>query len=163
MVFLKWLDMVERYIVAILSAALTLVVFFQILNRIFFKLNIIWPEESARYMMVWMVFMASVLAFKRGANIGIDMITSRIKGTPAKMFLVFQSVVIIAFAAMVGYFALPIIEMQFELSQTSPALKLNIAWVYLAIPVWGALTIVEIGAALLQSLRAQKEKEKAWS
>ncbi len=154
MKFLKLLDLLERYVVAVLAAALTLTVFFQILNRGIFKLNVVWPEEAARYMMVWMIFMASVLGFKRGANIGIDIISARMTGAWAKIFLVIQSLAVIAFAFIIAYYSMPIIEMQLELNQRSPALKLNMATVYFAMPVWGALTIIEVAAILFANLAA---------
>lgn len=161
MKFLKVLDAAERYVVAVLTVGLTLTVFFQILNRGIFKMNLAWPEEAARYMMVWMIFMASVLGFKRGANIGIDIITSRMKGAWAKIFFVIQGGVTMAFAGIVAWYSMPIIQMQFELNQRSPALKLNMSYVYSAMPVWGALIIIEIGAALFIALRSREGENKA--
>lgn len=63
MKFYNGINKVEKVLVAIVTVLLVAVVFLQVVNRTIIKATIAWPEEAARYLMVWQVFLASVIAF----------------------------------------------------------------------------------------------------
>lgn len=157
MALIKGLRKAEKYLLTVLSSAMVLVVFFQIINREILKLNVIWPEELARYLMIWLVYIAGVVAFKRGAHIGIDVITSRVHGKTARYMEIFQNLVTLVFLGIITYFAIPLIQTQLEYEQLTPALEINIAWVYAAAPVWGFLSSIEIVIRLIGVIKPPKE------
>lgn len=147
----------ETGLTLFLSIALVAVVFFQVLNRTLFKISVTWPEELARYLMVWLVFIANVLAFKRGANVGIDAISAKLHGGAKFALNCFQYLVCAAFASIVALHMAPILLMQISLKQTSPALGINMACVYAAMVVWGVLTLVELVVLFVKSYQEWKE------
>lgn len=59
MKFYKGVSKLESFFVAVVTVLLVLVVFIQVVNRTLIKATIAWPEEAARYLMVWQVFLAS--------------------------------------------------------------------------------------------------------
>ena len=123
------------------------VTFFQVVNRTIIKLSLSWPEEVARYMLVWMAFIASIVAFRKGAMISIDLITPRLNRLWKFIFSIFSNVITVVFAAIVAYYGLIIVRMQLELGQLSPALSITMAIPYSAVPIWGFLTTIEMCAS----------------
>jgi TRAP-type C4-dicarboxylate transport system permease small subunit len=45
----------------------------------------VFDEELSRLLFVWLVCVGAVLASAEGKHLGFDMLTSRVKGTPAKV------------------------------------------------------------------------------
>jgi TRAP-type C4-dicarboxylate transport system permease small subunit len=147
---MKILYKIEKYFIVISFALMALIVFFQVLNRFFFKIPIMWPEELARYLMIWMSFVAAAVAFRKGAHIGVNIIIDKLSGKTKQVFIILQSVLIMVFVAVVGYYAIFIIRLQLSTIQLSPALEINLAYIYMAIPVWALLTFIEIFVSLFK-------------
>jgi|Deesub1362A_J573_1020465.scaffolds.fasta_scaffold04877_4 C4-dicarboxylate transporter DctQ subunit len=147
---MKILYKIEKYFIVISFALMALIVFFQVLNRFFLKIPIMWPEELARYLMIWMSFVAAAVAFRKGAHIGVNIIIDKLSGKTKQIFIILQSVLIMVFVAVVGYYAIFIIRLQLSTIQLSPALEINLAYIYMAIPVWALLTFIEIFVSLFK-------------
>lgn len=159
--FLKIYYKTQTYLIVVLFLLVVAVTFFQVVNRTLIKMTVTWPEELARYLIVWMIFVASIAAFRRGAMIAVDVITGRLKGVTKLAFDVFSNVVIIFFAAIVTYFCFIIIGMQLEVVQESPALHLNMAVPYSALPVWGILTVIEVLVDTVRKIRSYGKETPA--
>lgn len=159
--FIKFYYKLQTILIVTLFTLVVAVTFFQVVNRTLIKMTVTWPEELARYLIVWMIFVASVAAFRRGAMIGVDVITGRLRGITKLVFDVFQNVVVVAFAAVVAYYCFIIIAMQLEVGQLSPALHLTMAVPYTAIPVWGILTVIEVTISTIQKIRNYINKSPA--
>jgi TRAP-type C4-dicarboxylate transport system permease small subunit len=141
---LEWYYKLQTAIIVSFFAVVVAVIFYQVVNRSILKMTVNWPEELARYLIVWIIFVSSIAALRKGAMIGVDVITSHLKGLTRLIFEVFQNLVVIVFAVVVTGNALTIIKMQLETVQLSPALHLNMAVPYLAVPVWGFFSVLEI-------------------
>ncbi|SBW07775.1 conserved membrane hypothetical protein [uncultured delta proteobacterium] len=142
--FTEWYFKTQTFLIVVFFAIVVAAIFFQVVNRTILKIPLRWPEELARYLIVWITFLASVAALRRGAMIGIDLITAKFTGVSQVCLKVFQNVVIIIFAAVIAWNCSVIVSMQIETEQLSPALQLNMAVPYSAILVWGVLTVVEL-------------------
>ena len=81
MKFYNGINKVEKVLVAIVTVLLVAVVFLQVVNRTIIKATIAWPEEAARYLMVWQVFLASVIAFRPGQTAAL---TCSLTGSTAR-------------------------------------------------------------------------------
>ena len=141
MKFYNGINKVEKVLVAIVTVLLVAVVFLQVVNRTIIKATIAWPEEAARYLMV---FLPSVIAFRTGANCCIDVLINRFHGKAKVVLTCFSNIVCLVFAVVLILGALEVIQTQIEFNQTSTALRINMAFVYAAMPVWGFLFIVEL-------------------
>jgi TRAP-type C4-dicarboxylate transport system permease small subunit len=56
----------------VLLAAMVVIVFANVVMRYVFGTSVIWSEEVARHLMIWMTFVGSGLALRTGAQLGID-------------------------------------------------------------------------------------------
>lgn len=125
----------EEMIVALLLFIMTFVIFFAVMERFFLQFGITWLEEVARYLSVWAAFLGSALAVKKGAHIGIEAFVQLLptRGRAVEELLV--DLVGIAFSLVVLVVGLGFLSRLIGTNQLSPALRINVAWAYSAVPV----------------------------
>ena len=151
--FGKFLDCYHRTLkasIVLLFFIAVIVTFFQVLNRIIFKLPISWIEEVARYLLIWVTFLSAVVATRKGGMAAIDILTMRFSGTLKFVVEIFQVLVCIAFIAIVTVNLLKVLALQVETGQVTPALQISMSIPYLAIAIWGVLSVFEFLLLLIQ-------------
>jgi TRAP-type transport system small permease protein len=79
---LEWLA--ER-LMALSLLCMVAAVFTNVVLRYGFGTSIVFYEELSRLMLIWMVCIGAVLASAKQQHLGFDMLTSRLKGIPAKL------------------------------------------------------------------------------
>ena len=84
---LKATDAAIKWTCVILLAAMTLLVFLNVVLRYLFNSSIIVTEEIGRYMFVWMTFLGSIFAFAENAHIRVGFIIDRLPETGRKVML----------------------------------------------------------------------------
>src|SRR5438132_8591732 len=135
----------------IITIATVFVMFVSILigviDRFVLGLGLPWPEELARFLLIWGSLLAAAVAAKRSQHFQLTFFLRRFGTTGA---VVVDLVSIAALAIVVGY------GIQFAWIfrvQTSPALGIAMTWVYAAAPVSAALIIGYLVRDLIARLR----------
>jgi TRAP-type C4-dicarboxylate transport system permease small subunit len=62
----------------VLIALMTCIILTQVFFRYFLNDALIWPEEVAKFMMVWMTFLVAPDAYRKGMNVSMEALTSRL-------------------------------------------------------------------------------------
>jgi len=109
--------------------------------RYVFNAPLIWSEASARYLMIWIGLVGASVALRHGDHIAIDAVRTRLPR-------VLRHVGDLAVAVLVAWF---LWVMTIEgwsaamrgASQTAPALGVSMFWPLAAVPVAGALILVQ--------------------
>ncbi|WP_280546006.1 MULTISPECIES: TRAP transporter small permease [unclassified Halomonas] len=137
---LRWseraLDAVIAPVVFTAMAALIGVITLQIVSRVFFT-AVGWTEEVARFLLVWITFLAATLAFRRGRHIAVTFVVDALPGLPRRLARIAALLVALGFLA-----ALVIIGveyMQVQSFQKSASLRLSMTWVYAVMPLASAI------------------------
>lgn len=73
------------YICIGLILTMTVVISLQVILRYFFGNALPWPEELARYLMVWMTFLIAPYAYRKKLNVGVEVLSDRVKGIYSKL------------------------------------------------------------------------------
>lgn len=123
-----------------LLAAMVLVISWQVMSRYLLGDPSTWTEETARFLLVWIGMYGAAYAYSQKMHLGIDLLTSKLRGIAAVYVAQFSVLVCGLFglcAMVIGGTNLVILT--WELNQTSPALGISIAYVYSAIPISGLL------------------------
>ena len=120
-------------VVAFLFAAMTMLVFAQVFTRFCTNAALTWSEELSRFMLVWLIYMASVLAYSEKIHIAVDALTMHLKDGLEKTIQLVNRVCILAFAIFITMGAIEFIPT--TAFQQSPANGIVMAYVYFAIPV----------------------------
>ncbi|WP_417521760.1 TRAP transporter small permease [Marinobacter sp.] len=130
------LDAILQPVVFAAMAALIGVITLQIVSRVLFS-AVGWTEEVSRFLLVWITFLASTLAFQRGRHIAV---TFAVDALPVQLR---KGARILATLAVLGFLvALVVIGyryMQVQSYQKSASLRLSMTYVYAVIPLSAAI------------------------
>lgn len=129
----------------------------QVFARLVLKVSMPWTEETARYTLIWMTFLGSSFAAKRGTHIRVDILETSIhKGRSAvhvisyAIFLVFTVVMTaVGIQICVNLVAMP---------QYSTVLHIPMLYVYLALPVGMGLTAFRVLQRMWRQSTAKKKE-----
>ncbi|NOY59439.1 MAG: TRAP transporter small permease [Calditrichaeota bacterium] len=162
---LRGLDRFLEMITTVSMALLTLDVTWQVITRFILKHPSDWTEELAVFLMIWVGLLGSAVALHRGAHLGIDYFVGKLSIKKKLYTEVFAYLCVTGFS--IGVMLLGGIQMvsiTFAHGQVSPALKIPMGIVYLAVPVTGFfLTLYSIGFLIdsFTQLKSKKDKPKA--
>lgn len=134
----KVLDKTLEALTAAAMALLVIVVAWQVITRFILNNPSSWTEELAIYMMIWVGLLGAAVALNRKAHLGIDYFVGKLK-IKIRLYvelLVYLSIAVFAILVLLigGY---NIVIFYLSEPQLSPALGINVAYVYLAIPISG--------------------------
>jgi TRAP-type C4-dicarboxylate transport system permease small subunit len=137
----RWIYRGTAAAVVALMAAMTVAIGLQVFCRYVLNAALVWPEEFARYAMVWVTCLAAGIAARQAAHVGVDSVVQRLPGPPRRgvvlagrlLTLVFLGVMLVFGVVMVGRVT----------GQTSAALEISMTVPYAALPVGAALMLYE--------------------
>ncbi len=122
-----------NWAVIALMSVMVVVTSLQVIYRYVLGAPLSWSEEASRYCFVWIVFLGAVLGLERGVHIGVDIVTNRLPPPFRRSLAIASHILIGLFCLLVAYASWPVLEV--NMLQTSPALGLQMTYVYVAIPV----------------------------
>lgn len=132
--------------VVILFALLTVAVFVQVVARYVFNQPPAWTEEVARFCQVWIILLAASICIRKGSHLAVDYLGPALPPEARRAVALFTGILVALYAAVVVIWGT---RLAFIGSlQTSPALQLNMGWVYLVFPLSGGLMLLEALLAL---------------
>jgi tripartite ATP-independent transporter DctM subunit len=120
----KTLETVLGILAGTLMAAMTLLVFANVVARYGLSAAIGWSEEVARFMFIWMALLGAVLAFVRNEHLGLDLVVKSLPPMGGKLVqLAADTLVVVA----LGFVTKGGIEMTAD--------SLESGWVSSAVPI----------------------------
>lgn len=136
-------------LLCVLGALMSLIIFLQVFFRFVVYVPFPWSEECARYMMVWMAMLGSVVALRWGRHIGVRVLVEKIPGQGYDRFVVpLVQLGMIAFLAIVAKQGWNLTA--FNMHQRSPAMEIPMMIPYLSIPVGAIMMILDIVADMFE-------------
>jgi TRAP-type C4-dicarboxylate transport system permease small subunit len=137
---------IEAGAIAFVMLLLTIVTFAQVVSRYVFNDPLIWSEEAARYLFVWVSMLGAALGLREGAHYGLDAVRTRL---PRRVRLVTGTAAAVIVATfLVVLLMTGIEETQLASMQYSATLPMRMHWAYLALPVGAALMLLHLLAHL---------------
>ncbi|MFV0493324.1 MAG: TRAP transporter large permease subunit [Pseudorhodobacter sp.] len=123
----------------------TSVVVLQVFCRYVLNASLPWPEEAAQFLFVWAVFLGMALLSFRNRHIAISLFVSQMSERAQAWHAVFLRVIsVIACVILVIHG----IDFMNRALQVLPALRVPLKYLFMAVPVGGALTLVFMSAPL---------------
>jgi TRAP-type C4-dicarboxylate transport system permease small subunit len=135
---------IEAVVIAVLVALLTGVTFSQVVSRYVFDDPLIWSEEAARYLFVWVTMIGAALGMREGGHYGLDIVLKRLPAPVRSVVGTIAALVVLAFLAVL--FVTGAQETELAAMQYSATLPMRMHWAYLALPVGAGLTILHLTA-----------------
>lgn len=156
LVLLLLLAAAKGSVIAI-SVAMVVVTLAQVVFRYVLGAPLPWSEELARYCFVWIVFLGGAIGLERGIHLGVDLFVNLLPPRLRTSLDVLSNVLIGCFAAAVVYASFPVIGM--NLMQHSPAMGVQMSWIYIAIPISMVLIIVITAERIANIVRSRAGQE----
>lgn len=138
----KIVDSVIDKTVLLLLLILVIVTSAQVISRYVFGKPLVWSEELARYVFVWIVFLSTSIAFRLNKHMTADFFVMLFPAKVQKFFSIIVSLIIAVFLIIIIYICPNIIQLTFM--QTSATLSIPLGFVYLAFPVSAILMLLEL-------------------
>lgn len=119
--------------------------------RIVLERPILWVNEAARYLMVWLVFIGASIGVKLGDHIAIDLLIERVpaKLSPFVDFLIRGSMLL--FSIIVLYWSLIYVS---GIYAESTVLRISLKWVYASLPVSMILISIYLIRQIMDNVNA---------
>jgi TRAP-type C4-dicarboxylate transport system permease small subunit len=99
-----------------------------------------WVEEVGEWSLAWMSFIGAALGVRRGVHFAVHLVIESFPVSLRRAVLAAQCLLIVAFGALIAIFGWQVTELNSQ--SFSPALVLNLRWLYLSSVVGGALMVV---------------------
>ena len=130
------------YTACLLLATISCLGLWQVVSRFVFSQPSTWTEESMRRLLIWMVLLGVVAAFRQGALVSVDQMLRLSKGAWRTTVRTIITVVNLAFLSVVLWFGIDLVwRVRF---QTFASMDLSMGWAYAALPVGALLGVVAV-------------------
>lgn len=139
------------HLVVALVACITVVVCAGVFWRYALNDALAWSEETAKFLMVWLVFIGAPIALARGGHAAIDAL-------PEALPVRFGQIVYMSVYAIVALFVFMLIDQGVQFAwnarvQHTPTTGVSMAVVFAAMPVGGVLMLSVAIEQFLRSIR----------
>ena len=155
---------VEWWAVA-LMVAMVAIVCWAVFTRYILNASLVWYDEFASYLLVWLTFYGAVVADYQRRHINFDLLVNKLAPTPRRVVDVIGEICVLGFQFVLCYYGWILSErMGDETAISLPWVK--IAWVNSVLPITGALLLFISFARLVALLSGQEIKKgghEAWS
>lgn len=158
---IKWLDeYLEISLCVILMAAMTFLIFIQVVMRYVFSNSLSWSEELARYIFIWLIYLGISYGCKIIKHIKIDAAMYLFPKKIRPYIAIIGDVIFFAFAIYIMVTGFQLCGMQIKLGKTSPAMQLPFQYVYAAPPVGFALAAIRQVQTIIYRIQMIKKGEE---
>ncbi len=131
-----------NWVLVIFITIMCAVMLIQIVSRYLFNMPLTWPEEVARYVFIWVVFLGAAVASRAQAHLGMDFATAKLPPGIRQVLARAIEVVILGFLLLILYITPEVIDV--TQYQRSAVIHIQMSWIYLAFPVASALMILDL-------------------
>lgn len=138
----KWLVQVNRWVLILMLAAMSCIIFANVVLRYLSSDSLVWAEEVGRYLMIWVTFLGAGLVLRFGGHVAIEDLQNRLPQTLGRVLRALLVAVLMVFFAAMAWWGME--YMDFMQYQTTPVLGLSYWWVYLASPIGFGLLMLHL-------------------
>jgi TRAP-type C4-dicarboxylate transport system permease small subunit len=117
------------------------------------RVDFFWVEEVGEYALAWLTFIGAAIGIQRGTHFAVHLVIERFPPALRRWIFTVHYLTIAGFGAVVAVFGWQVAELNSQ--SFSPALNLNLRWIYLSAVVGGALMIAYSLAALREAWRGR--------
>lgn len=104
------------------------------------SIRFFWVEEVGEWSLAWLTFVGAAVGIRRGIHFSVHLLIDRFPAPLRRAIVAAQCVLMIVFGALIAIYGWQVAELNSQ--SFSPALVLNLRWLYLSSVVGGALMVV---------------------
>lgn len=142
---IRFLDKhVEEIILVFLLSATSVLTFLQVVMRYVAKSPLSWSEEASRYMFIWMIYIGVSYGVKQGRHIKVDFIMGLFPAPIKNAILIISDLIFMGFSLYIIVAGSGIASKILSLGQRSPAMGVQMGYIYLATVIGFSLTFIRL-------------------
>jgi TRAP-type C4-dicarboxylate transport system permease small subunit len=138
----------EAAVIVLLVSLLTGITFAQVATRYVLGDPLIWSEEAARYLFVWVSMIGAALAIREGGHFGLDLLIRR---APALKPVLGPAVTAVTVIFLVILLKTGIDETRLAAMQFAMTFPMRMQWAYLALPIGAGLMLFHVFVHVVRS------------
>lgn len=131
----------EEYLLIAILAVMSVVICYQVFMRYVMQASLSWSEELARYLFIWMAYIAISYGVKKKQHVCVEAFTLIFPEKHRYIFDIIGDVVFGAFACLVLYYSWGVLQGQIKMGQTSPGIQAPMFIIYAA-PFGGFILVL---------------------
>lgn len=135
-------DRVATLVTAITLTLALVVMGAQVVFRYALNDSLYWAEELARYALVWSSMIGAAVAYRHGSHVAVTDVVKRFPVAVQRQVVRVVHALVFAFGAFILWQGWMLAMRNFARHQLSTSLEIEIAWIYLSIPIGGALLML---------------------
>jgi TRAP-type transport system small permease protein len=137
----KAIERIMRWSVVALLTMMVLIVFTNVVSRYYLHASLAWSEEVARFMLVWLVFIGSFLAYIHNEHLGLDILVIKFPPKIRRIVAIGTNLLVIfaLYAVMEGGYLL----MRDNFDWLSSAAEIPQGYVYFIVPFTCGLMLLQ--------------------
>lgn len=137
-----------KYLIILIVAVIASILIAAVVFRYGLNSALSWAEESSKYLMVWLTFLGTPIALRNFGHINIDLLLKVLPPRLQQFFYLLVSLIICFTMAIIFLKGMSFAEMGAR--QVASSFNISMWYMYIAVPIGAALTIlVAIEQALL--------------
>lgn len=160
----RLVTLVEWWAVCLL-AGLAVVVCLGVFFRYALNSSLVWYDEFASYMLVWLTFYGAIVADYHGRQIGFDLLVNKLAPGMRRAVDVVAELAVLGFQFVLFYYGWVLTEkMGDETAISLPWVK--VSWISSVLPITGGIMLLISLARLISILSGRQNKQgghEAWS
>jgi len=150
------LDRALKYALTLLSVILTVSVFLQVLIRFVLKYPLPWTEEVARIAFVYCIFVGATIAVRENSHLHVDALLVILPKRVARAAMFLGMLLVGVFLVFVTWQGVVLVLATGV--QMSPVMQVPFKYIYLILPVSGAIMLLYLVANMLALVRGKGER-----
>jgi TRAP-type C4-dicarboxylate transport system permease small subunit len=155
--YLKLMDMlyvITRKVLIVITGLMTAVVILQVICRYVLKNPLVWTEEVARYLMLWMAFISASCVIKKWDNMYVDFFINLLKQKPRRIIILLQKFVVQGLLIYSFYLCVTVFP-KVSANQTLATLDISMLWAQSSMIVGFLLSALQNIGVILNDLFKQ--------
>lgn len=96
------LSQLGKIFIFVVLFAMVIMVFINAIARYLFSTNYPIFEEFSRFAFVWTAFLGAMLAYNQGKHVGVDILTSKLRGMPKLIIQIIANLVVLGCLGVIG-------------------------------------------------------------
>jgi TRAP-type C4-dicarboxylate transport system permease small subunit len=138
--FERYFLLTNRWLLIVMLAAMSVIIFTNVVLRYTTSQSIEWAEEVARHLMIWLTFIGCGPVLRYGGHIAVENLQDSL---PRSLAIGLRVVIALLLLGLFGFLAwFGVQYMDRTQYQQTPATQISFAYIYAALPVGAALTLI---------------------
>lgn len=162
--FRRLINLVEWWAVLLL-VLMVIVVSLGVFFRYVLNASLVWYDEFASYLLVWLTFYGGVAALYRRRHIGFEVVVNRLLPKTRRIIDCVAESFVLGFQIVLFYYGWLLTEKMGD-ETTVSLIWVKMSWIYSVLPITGGLMLLISLMRLIETASGQEHQrgdETAWS